>query len=37
VLGELNFEQWIVFVGLHQQRHTAQLHELANKLSSARD
>lgn len=37
VLGELSFEQWIAFVGLHQQRHTAQLRELATKLAVARD
>ena len=32
VLGELDFEQWIAFAGFHQQRHAAQLVELANKL-----
>lgn len=37
VLGELSFEQWIAFVGLHQQRHTAQLYELASKLAGADD
>ena len=34
VLGELTFEQWIAFVGFHQQRHTAQIHELASKLTA---
>lgn len=32
VLGELTFEQWLGFVGFHQQRHTAQVRELAGKL-----
>ncbi len=28
-LGELGFHGWIAFVGLHEQRHAAQLRELA--------
>lgn len=33
-LGELTFEQWIAFVGLHQRRHAAQLCELAERLAA---
>lgn len=33
VLGELTFEQWLAFVGFHQQRHAAQVRELASKLT----
>lgn len=33
-LGELTFEQWIAFVGLHQLRHTDQLRELAERLAA---
>ncbi|MCU0864829.1 MAG: DinB family protein [Planctomycetes bacterium] len=28
-LGELDFHQWIAFVGLHERRHAAQLREVA--------
>jgi hypothetical protein len=28
-LGEIDFHQWIAFVGLHEQRHAAQIRELA--------
>lgn len=28
LFGELTFEQWIAFVGLHERRHTAQLDAL---------
>jgi hypothetical protein len=35
VLGELTFEQWIEFVGCHQQRHTAQLRDLAERLATS--
>lgn len=28
-LGDLDFAQWVVFLGLHERRHAAQLRELA--------
>lgn len=31
-IGELNVYQWLVFVGAHQARHTAQVHEIAAEL-----
>ena len=34
VLGELTFEQWLAFVGLHMQRHAAQLVELGERLAA---
>ncbi len=35
VLGSLNMYQWIVFVGLHEARHSAQIREIAGILSGA--
>ena len=29
LFGELTFEQWVAFVGLHEQRHTAQMRALS--------
>lgn len=34
-LGKLNLYQWIRFVGLHEARHTAQIHEIADALTNA--
>lgn len=34
VLGELDLYQWILFVGQHEQRHLAQLEEIAAQLRS---
>jgi hypothetical protein len=33
VLGLINLYQWIVFVGAHEARHTAQVREIASKFS----
>jgi hypothetical protein len=30
VLGEINLYQWILFVGSHEVRHTAQVREIAD-------
>ena len=32
VLGEIDLYQWILFVGLHEQRHLAQLEEISSQL-----
>jgi hypothetical protein len=34
VLGELDLYQWILFVGQHEERHLAQLEEIAAQLRS---
>lgn len=34
VLGEINLYQWILFVGSHEVRHTAQIREIAERFSS---
>ena len=31
VFGEMNLTQWILFVGLHEKRHLAQIEELKEK------
>ncbi len=33
VLGPLNAYQWVVFIGGHEARHTAQIHETAAELA----
>lgn len=35
VLGEIDLYQWILFVGLHERRHTGQLEEIAAQLLAA--
>jgi len=35
VLGEINLYQWILFVGSHEVRHTAQVREIAEQFTSA--
>lgn len=35
ILGTLNLYQWLVFVGAHEARHTAQLREVANRFGRA--
>jgi len=32
VLGEIDLYQWILFVGLHERRHLAQLEEISSQL-----
>ena len=34
VLGEINLYQWILFVGSHEVRHTAQVREIADQLKA---
>ena len=34
VLGEINLYQWILFVGSHEVRHTAQVREIAEQLKA---
>ena len=34
VLGEINLYQWILFVGSHELRHTAQVREIAEQFTS---
>ncbi len=34
VLGEINLYQWILFVGSHEVRHTAQICEIAEQLKA---
>lgn len=34
VLGDINLYQWILFVGSHEVRHTAQIREIAETLGS---
>ena len=34
VLGEINLYQWILFVGSHEVRHTAQIREIAEHFKS---
>jgi uncharacterized damage-inducible protein DinB len=34
VLGPINLYQWMLFVGSHEMRHTAQVHEIAEQLRS---
>jgi uncharacterized damage-inducible protein DinB len=34
VLGEINLYQWILFVGSHEVRHTAQVREIADDLKA---
>ena len=34
VLGEINLYQWILFVGSHEVRHTAQVREIADELKA---
>jgi uncharacterized damage-inducible protein DinB len=36
-LGELDLYQWILFVGKHEERHTAQLQEIVAQLGAATD
>lgn len=36
VLGPITLYEWIAFVGAHEERHTAQIHEIARTLA-ARD
>ena len=33
VLGPMNVYQWVVFVGAHEARHAAQIHEIADALA----
>ena len=35
VLGEINLYQWILFVGSHEVRHTAQVREIGDELSNS--
>ena len=35
VFGELNAYQWLVFVGAHEARHTAQIREIAESVRGA--
>ena len=35
VLGPINIYQWLLFVGAHEARHTAQVREIAAELNSA--
>jgi len=35
VLGPINLYQWMLFVGSHEIRHTAQVHEIADQLRAA--
>jgi uncharacterized damage-inducible protein DinB len=35
VLGEINLYQWILFVGSHEVRHTAQVREIADQLRAS--
>jgi len=35
VLGPINLYQWMLFVGSHEVRHTAQVHEIAEQLNAA--
>ncbi|MFS8084762.1 MAG: DinB family protein [Acidobacteriota bacterium] len=35
VMGPLNLYQWMLFVGSHEQRHTAQVLEIAEQLKSS--
>ncbi len=35
VLGEINLYQWILFVGSHEVRHTAQIREIAEQFTTA--
>jgi len=34
VLGPINLYQWMLFVGSHEVRHTAQVHEIADQLKA---
>lgn len=34
ILGELDFYQWLVFLAVHQQRHVAQLDDIAARLGA---
>jgi hypothetical protein len=34
VLGPINLYQWMLFVGSHEMRHTAQVIEIAEQLSA---
>ena len=36
LFGELDFYQWVAFVGFHERRHTAQLREIAAALATSR-
>jgi hypothetical protein len=36
-LGEINLYQWLLFVGMHEGRHAAQLRRIAQSLSATRD
>jgi len=33
--GEIDLYQWILFVGIHERRHTSQLREVAEQLAAA--
>jgi uncharacterized damage-inducible protein DinB len=35
VLGEINLYQWILFLGSHEVRHTAQVREIADELKAS--
>jgi hypothetical protein len=35
VLGPINLYQWMLFVGSHEQRHTAQVREIATELNAS--
>ena len=37
VLGLINLYQWIIFVGSHETRHTAQVREIASELIKIAD
>jgi uncharacterized damage-inducible protein DinB len=34
VLGPINLYQWMLFVGSHEERHTAQINEIAEQLNA---
>ena len=34
ILGPINLYQWMLFVGSHEERHTAQVNEIAEQLSA---
>ena len=34
ILGPINLYQWLLFVGSHEERHTAQINEIAEQLNA---